>query len=86
MVDTLTGVEYRLNLPGYAFRRSLTWSPDGKYIAFCARYKAEGAKYDGLFVIPDDRAGKYVLIDKVSIDGGIHPEPEFFFSPAWLDY
>jgi len=68
------------------FRDTFRWSPDGKYIAFCAGFKENGTPYDGLFVMPDDRTGRYFLIEKAEVKKGVSMDDRFFYSPTWLNY
>jgi hypothetical protein len=67
------------------FRRTFAWSPDGKYIAFCAQFEETGAPYDGVFIMAVDNTGRYWLVDKERINPARKPRLNRFFSDlVWL--
>jgi len=70
------------------FRDTFRWSPDGKFIAFCARFKQGDSEYDGIFMMPDDRSGRYWLIDKAKIQPKVAGKAwvfDYFFNLVWLE-
>lgn len=71
------------------FRRDFTWSPDGKYLAFCASFEEDGKAYDGLFTIASDGSGSPILLEKTPFlydDKGKKRSIYYYYDPVWLDY